>query len=147
LQNGPQTDSEDSPTREKFLTHVKKVTVEQSGPVRGVVRIEGTHKGVKSGREWLPFTVRLYFYGGLTTVRMVHTIVFDGDQEKDFVRGLGVQMAAAARRIPNRTVRLLVRMAARVDHSARRRQRRAGNRAAVHWAESSRRTRSGMTSN
>ena len=106
LQNGPQTDSEDSPSREKFLSNVKKVTVEQSGPVRGVVRIEGLHKGMRSGREWLPFTVRLYFYSGLTTVRMVHTIVFDGDQEKDFVRGLGVQMAVPLREEPrNRTVR------------------------------------------
>ena len=64
------------------------------------------HKGAKSGREWLPFTVRLYFYSGQTTVRMVHTIVFDGDQEKDFVRGLGVQFAVPLREEPrNRTVR------------------------------------------
>jgi hypothetical protein len=106
LQNGPQTDHEDSPAREKFLSRVKKVTVEQSGPVRAVVKFEGMHKGVKSGREWLPFTVRLYFYSGQTAVRIVHTIVFDGDQEKDFVRGLGVQVAVPLRDEPrNRTVR------------------------------------------
>jgi hypothetical protein len=39
----------------------RKVTVEQSGPVRAVVKIEGVHRNEKSGREWLPFTVRLYF--------------------------------------------------------------------------------------
>ena len=33
LQNGPQTNPEDSPSREQFLSRVKKVTVEQSGPV------------------------------------------------------------------------------------------------------------------
>src|ERR1017187_5149869 len=76
--------------REKFVSLVKKVTVEQSGPVRAVVKFEGVHKGVTSGREWLPFHVRLYFYAGEASVRMVHTIFFDGDQEKDFVRGLGV---------------------------------------------------------
>jgi hypothetical protein len=58
LQNGPQTEPDDSPTRERFLSLVKKVTVEQSGSVRAVVKFEGVHKGVKSGREWLPFTVR-----------------------------------------------------------------------------------------
>ena len=106
LQNGPEINPEDSPTREKFLSRVKKVTVEQSGPVRAVVKIEGMHKGVKSGREWLPFTVRFYFYSSLTAVRIVHTIVFDGDQEKDFLRGLGVQMAVPLREEPrNRTVR------------------------------------------
>jgi hypothetical protein len=106
LQNGPETDPEDSPTREKYLSDVKHVSVEQSGPVRAVVKIEGMHRGVVSGREWLPFTVRLYFYTGQTAVRVVHTIVFDGDQEKDFVRGLGLQFAVPLREEPrNRTVR------------------------------------------
>jgi hypothetical protein len=106
LQNGPETEPLDSPTREKFISDVKTVTVEQSGPVRGVVKIEGMHRGATSGREWLPFTVRLYFYTGQTSVRLVHTIVFDGDQEKDFVRGLGLQFAVPMREYPmNRTVR------------------------------------------
>src|SRR5678815_2497392 len=96
LQNGPQTNPEDSPSRERFLSQVKKVSVEQSGPVRAVVKFEGFHKGATSGREWLPFTVRLYFYSGQTSVRMVHTITFDGDQEKDFVHGLGVRFVAVS---------------------------------------------------
>ena len=108
LQNGPETDPEDSPTRERFLSRIKKVTAEQTGPVRAVVKFEGTHKGVKSGRDWLPFTVRLYFYSGQTAVRMVHTITFDGDQEKDFVRGLGVRLEVPLREEPrNRTVRFV----------------------------------------
>jgi hypothetical protein len=108
LQSGPQTNPEDSPSREKFLSQVKKVTVEQSGPVRAVVKFEGVHKGVTSRREWLPFTVRLYFYSGQTAIRLVHTITFDGDQEKDFVRGLGVQFAVPLREeARNRTVRFV----------------------------------------
>ena len=106
LQDGPATENEDAPKREKFLSFVKQVTVEQSGPVRAVVKVEGVHQGIVSGREWLPFTVRLYFYSGDTAVRLVHTIIFDGDQEKDFVRGLGVQFAVPLREEPrNRTVR------------------------------------------
>jgi hypothetical protein len=106
LQNGPETDPVDAPSREKFVSEVKKVTVEQSGPVRAVVLIEGMHRGATSGREWLPFTVRFYFYSGQTSVRVVHSIVFDGDQEKDFVRGLGLQFAVPMREeARNRTVR------------------------------------------
>jgi hypothetical protein len=107
LQNGPETNDEDSPPpREKFLSTINKVTLEQSGPVRATVKIEGMHKGVTSGREWLPFTVRLYFYSGETSVRLVHTIVFDGDQEKDFVRGLGITFAVPMReQVQNRHVR------------------------------------------
>jgi len=106
LQNGPDGDADDVRPREKFVSLVKKVTVEQSGPVRGVVKFEGIHKGLKSGREWLPFHVRLYFYTGEKTVRMVHTIFFDGDQEKDFIHGLGVTFAVPMREeIQNRHVR------------------------------------------
>ncbi len=106
LQKGAQTEHEDSPPRERFTSYVKKVTVEQNGPVRACVKIEGVHKGITAGREWLPFTVRLYFYTGQTAVRLVHTITFDGDQEKDFVRGLGLQFGVPLREEPrNRTVR------------------------------------------
>jgi hypothetical protein len=106
LQNGPETNPEDSPKRERYVSNVKKVTVEQQGPVRAVVKIEGMHRGTQSKREWLPFTVRLYFYSGQTSVRVVHTIIFDGDQEKDFVRGLGMEIDVPMRdEVMNRTVR------------------------------------------
>jgi len=106
LQDGPGTNPEDSPPREVYLSLVRTVTVEQSGPVRAVVKVEGVHQGGHASRQWLPFTVRLYFYAGETAVRLVHTIVFDGDQEKDFVRGLGVQFAVPMREQPqNRQVR------------------------------------------
>jgi len=91
---------------ENFGSVVRKATVEQSGPVRAVVKIEGVHKAEKASREWLPFTVRLYFYAGDAAVRMVHTIVFDGDQEKDFIRGLGVAFTVPMReQVHNRHVR------------------------------------------
>jgi hypothetical protein len=106
LQAGPEGNPEEMHPREKYVSLVKKVTVEQSGPVRAVVKFEGVHKGVKSGREWLTFNVRLYFYEGGTAVRMVHTIFFDGDQAKDFIHGLGVTFAVPMREeIQNRHVR------------------------------------------
>ncbi len=37
---------------EKFASQVKTVTLEQSGPVRAVVKIEGIHKATNSNREW-----------------------------------------------------------------------------------------------
>jgi hypothetical protein len=106
LQHGPSTDPELTPSREKFLSAVHRVIVEQSGGVRAVVKIEGMHRGAVSKREWLPFTLRLYFYSGQQDIRVVHTIVFDGDQEKDFVRCLGLQFDVPMRDEPrNRTVR------------------------------------------
>jgi len=121
LQSGPADNPEDSPKRERYLSNMKHVTVEQQGPVRAVVKIEGMHRGTQSKREWLPFTVRLYFYSGQTSVRIVHTIVFDGDQEKDFVRGVGLQIDVPMRDQPmNRTVRFAGRRRSLVRAAAAR---------------------------
>jgi len=92
---------------EDFVSQIRTITLEQSGPVRAVVKIEGNHKGVRSDRTWLPFTLRLYFYAGLDSVRLVHSFVFDGDQERDFIRGLGLRFAVPMRQqAHNRHVRL-----------------------------------------
>ncbi len=73
----------------EFSGILKKVTLEQSGPLRAVVKLEGMHRATRGQREWMPFTVRLVLlcrtaghpYG-------THTIVYDGDQYKNFVKGL-----------------------------------------------------------
>jgi hypothetical protein len=84
-----------APRTELFAGSIAKVTVEQSGPVRAVVKIEGGHS--RADRRWLPFVVRLYFYAGGDAVRMIHTIVYDGDPRKDFIGGLGVRFAVPLR--------------------------------------------------
>ncbi|WP_447002565.1 Tat pathway signal sequence domain protein [Saccharothrix isguenensis] len=96
---------EDSTAKpEKFTGRTEKVTVESSGPVRAVVKIEGGHR--HGNRTWLPFTVRLYFYAGSDGIRAVHSFVFDGDEKKDFLRGLGIRFDVPLRDdLHNRHVR------------------------------------------
>lgn len=89
LQTQDQPDAEAGAARRTtFESAVEKVTVEQDGPVRAVVRIEGRHRD--TARAWAPFTVRFYAYAGADSLRMTHTFVFDGDEAKDFICGLGV---------------------------------------------------------
>lgn len=89
-----------------FESSVKKVTLEQNGPMRTVVKIEGVHAALNGDREWLPFCVRLYFFAGIEKVKMVHTIVFDGNEQEDFISALGLTFLVPMREeIQNRTVR------------------------------------------
>ncbi|MBE8472287.1 exo-rhamnogalacturonan lyase family protein [Streptomyces justiciae] len=89
---------------ETFTSTVKAVHVEQDGPVRAVVRVEGKHR--KGLRSWLPYTVRFYLYAGSDAIRVVHTFVFDGNEQKDFVNGLGVRFSVPMRgELYNRHVR------------------------------------------
>ena len=92
---------------DEFVSRIDKVTLEQGGPVRATVKIEGRHVSAKSGRALLPFVVRLYFYAGQSSIRIVHSIVYDADDQKDFVRGLGMEFDVPLREeIQNRHVRL-----------------------------------------
>lgn len=78
-----------------FVSEITSTMVEQDGPVRAVVRIEGVHRG--GGRDWLPFTVRLIAHAGAEHLRIVHSFIFDGDPARDFISGLGVRAAVPMR--------------------------------------------------
>jgi len=75
--------------QESFSGRIDTVTLEQSGPIRTVVKVEGRHRN--ADRAWLPFVVRLYFYSGAESMRVMHTIIFDGDENRDFISGLGLR--------------------------------------------------------
>jgi hypothetical protein len=87
-QDGAQPETSGSVMRQPFTSKVTGMTLEQSGPVRAVIKLDGVHTG--GGRDWLPFSVRLYFYSGSESVRIVHSFIYDGQPEQDFIAGLGV---------------------------------------------------------
>jgi hypothetical protein len=91
-QDGPSPDDRGVVHHEAFESTVERITVEQSGPIRAVVKLEGRHEG-PDGRRWLPFTLRLYFHAGSDSIRVMHTIVFDGDESRDFIRGVGLRFS------------------------------------------------------
>lgn len=76
---------------EAFAGHAHRVVVEQQGPIRAVVKVEGRHRSAATGaRAWLPFTLRLYFYAGTEQIRAVHTFHYDGNPHQNFIKGLGI---------------------------------------------------------
>ncbi|MFB4271955.1 Tat pathway signal sequence domain protein [Nonomuraea sp. GTA35] len=100
-QDGPTPDEGGHVAREQAEGVVESVTVEQEGPLRAVVRLEGRHGGR------LPFTVRLYFHAGAEHVRVLHTFIWDGDPERDFLAGLGLRADVVMRdELHDRHVRL-----------------------------------------
>lgn len=70
---------------------VVAATVEQSGPVRAVVRLEGRHVDPSGSRRWLPFIVRLSLHAGASDLHCVHTFIYEGDPAKDRIAGLGLR--------------------------------------------------------
>ncbi|MDR7331138.1 Tat pathway signal sequence domain protein [Roseateles asaccharophilus] len=87
-QDGADPELDGRVARQAFTSKITAATVEQRGPVRAVIKLDGMHTG--HGRDWLPFSVRLYFHAGSDAVRLVHSFIWDGDAAKDFIAGLGV---------------------------------------------------------
>lgn len=92
---------------ESFTCSFHKATVEQSGPVRAVVKLEGRHRSESGTRQWLPISLRIYVYGGLETIRIVHSFHYDGNPHTDYIKALGISFTVPMRGpLYNRHVRL-----------------------------------------
>jgi len=92
-QDQPDLDADGALRQDSFTSAVADAVIEQRGPVRAVVKLTGRHRLNNGDREWLPFTLRLFFHAGGDAVRVMHSFVFDGDAEKDFLRGLGLRFS------------------------------------------------------
>ena len=91
-QNLPEPTVGEALLSEALKSEIRDTVVEHAGPIRVVIKITGIHRS-DTGRELLPFTVRCYCYLHTTSIRMVHTLVYDADEYKDFIRGVGVRFA------------------------------------------------------
>jgi hypothetical protein len=84
----------------RFAGETQSITLEESGPVRTVVKLDGAHLGGRSGRnkprEVFPFCIRLYFYASSDEVKIVHSFVFNIDEKEEFLKGIAVEIKFAA---------------------------------------------------
>lgn len=76
-----------------LTSEIEKVVVERKGPIQCVIKIEGVHGTEKC----LPFTVRLYFFVGLSHLKLIHTFFYDGNPDQDFVKGIGFKFSVAVK--------------------------------------------------
>ncbi|KAI1179042.1 hypothetical protein F4777DRAFT_535379 [Nemania sp. FL0916] len=75
---------------------VNTTTVDEDTSVRTLVTVRGDHRIVSEGSTaehdpWLPFTVRFYLYANSDTIKIIHTLLFDGAVDKDFITGIGLR--------------------------------------------------------
>lgn len=92
-------------SRTALLGEVEAIVVEQRGPVRAVVRIDGHHRG--GGHAILPFTVRLECFAGAEGLRIVHSFIHDVDPAAISVSGIGIAAVVPMRgALHDRHVRL-----------------------------------------
>ena len=65
------------------------------GPVRVTFCLRGTHVSHANDRRVLPFVIRETIYLNSPKIDFEHTFLFDGDEKKDFLKGLGVRFPSS----------------------------------------------------
>lgn len=91
IQNVEENEGLENITNYKLKGITDKITVEENGPIRAVVKLEGIHKYVSKDGQAFPFIIRLYFYEGSDEVKIVHSFIYDADESKDFLKGLALK--------------------------------------------------------
>ncbi|KAK4247677.1 hypothetical protein C7999DRAFT_41013 [Corynascus novoguineensis] len=96
--------------RHNFESNIEEVTVSKDNSVRTLVTVRGKHTAIEGSDhdDWLPFVLRFYLYTDSDAIRLVHSITFDGENDKDFISGLGIQFQVPLKgeKLYNRHVRL-----------------------------------------
>ena len=81
--------------RKEYFSDIDSVVVERSGNIGAVIKCCGSYSD--GSRQWLPFILRLYFYAGSERIKMVHSFVFDGNEEKDLISSIGIRFEVPMR--------------------------------------------------
>ena len=85
-------DASGTQTVDAMVGHADSVVLEQNGPQRAVLTLRGTHR--KDNDAVIQFVVRLYWYAGSATVRVMHTLVYDNEQPQRAISGVGLAFDA-----------------------------------------------------
>jgi hypothetical protein len=76
-----------------YVGKISKIEVEETGEIQTVVRYEGTHVCTspdRIGSEKIPFIIRVYYGTAANNIRIQHTFLYDGDENRDFLKGIGI---------------------------------------------------------
>ncbi|MBQ3790494.1 MAG: hypothetical protein II800_06145, partial [Lachnospiraceae bacterium] len=79
---------------EEFRGRTDEVTCVSSGMLSAVFRIAGVHVSQTDSHEQIPFTIFLEIYAGSRELRITYTWFYDGDENRDFLKGIGICMEA-----------------------------------------------------
>ena len=69
---------------------VEEVMLEEDGPLQAVIKYTGIHVS-KDGERKLPFIIRLRVGVGSKRLHFTHTFLYDGDENRDFLKGIGLE--------------------------------------------------------
>lgn len=71
---------------------IKQVEIEEAGALQVIVKYSGCHNWGDETK--IPFIIRLKVGLDSNKMDMIHTFLYDGDEEQDYLKGLGIRIEA-----------------------------------------------------
>jgi hypothetical protein len=107
MQDAPDTEPVEKLNRTAWQSYIEKTVVENSGSQRVLIRVEGTHR--QGELKKIPFFVRFYLYRNSSTIKIIHTFLYDADEQRDFIKGIGMSVVMPMQDTPtyNRYIRFV----------------------------------------
>lgn len=72
-----------------YKAAIKAVTIEEDGPFALTIKADGRYQNQNQNK--MKFCIRTYINKNSSDIRFVHTFFFDGDEQTDFLKGLGIR--------------------------------------------------------
>lgn len=86
------TESADTRIRYKGSGVITEAVLEEAGPLMWSFCLKGKHRLFETGENIIPFIVRLKLYHDKDRIDIQHTFIYDGNEERDFVKGIGIAL-------------------------------------------------------
>lgn len=90
----------------EYSPKITEIAVEEEGELRVIIKYTGHHE--LAGEKKIPFIIRMLVGLNSSQLDFVHTFLYDGDEDKDFLKGLGIRFSAPVTgKIYNRHVKFM----------------------------------------
>ena len=76
-------------TEKEYDSRITELSVEEEGALQVILKYTGFHES-KDGDKKIPFVLRMKLGFDSPRLDFVHTFLYDGDEETDFLKGLGI---------------------------------------------------------
>ena len=83
-------EGEEAKVTRRCTGQIEKITIEEQGALQTIIKYEGCHVSVQ-GEHKIPFVIRMTIGMNSSDIRFMHTFLYDGDEEKDYLKGLGIR--------------------------------------------------------
>lgn len=77
----------------EYISHIQETVLEEEGSEQVIVRFGGCHMAA-DGECRIPFVVRMKIGADCERLDFVHTFLYDGDEDTDFLKGIGIRCKA-----------------------------------------------------